>query len=946
MVLVEVLSADSAVAGQELGASVAMSPDTLLVGGTTGRFVDAPAAFSGPRGGLAVAAGDRLGPLEKLPLALASSGGGGGAASASSVGVAVSDLTALVGEPGPWDRSRAGSARVLQRGGTSGSSWKVEAELAAADGGAPGDLFGKSVAISGTRALVGAPGRNASRGAAFVFERRSGGGWVLEALLTAANGQPGDNFGHSVALDDDTAIIGSPFAVYGSTGSRRGAAYVFARSRGAGAAWGLQAVLLGSDSILGDEFGHSVAVSGNAAIVGTVRHRAGSGAVYTFARSYASVATSAPTAAPTAVSGVSAEEDDEDGNATWNGTEVPLGPASWTETGKLMAGGDGALFGTAVAVYNGTAIIGAPGSGVAGTAFIFVSGSSGWEREASLGGGKSGDQFGYSVGIASGAFIVGAPGGGAVNRSGWAYTFTWDTCASFCKGRGLLKDTAPTRCSSPACTWEVCCTDAGRCSDFSCGPSRKTRLDAPGFCAGATCKVEECCSDFDTCRPEHCGAGLRLKPASSLPARCGTILCSQIECCDLVDSCSSVTCSTGRVPLSPKPAECFTRSCGEADCCAEAVQCTSAVCSSGRGLMQKPPGQCRASPCEDAECCAPLAQCTAELCPAGTALIEPSVGRCAGTACTQEECCEDVVTCSAADCGPRFVLLAAPPPRCNMKTACTEPECCEARGVCALHQCRDGMRLSTDADVYCLKPVCRDFECCESSVACEASQCLEGFVLRDTPANCANRTCTHEDCCVRAGTCSIDVCQADAGFEPRPSLEARRCSGAVCTPEECCDRVAADKVPLSWLMGGIGLCIFIVILAIGCCTVWRIRLKARRRRAAAAAEAAAIAAAQKRPAWLEDDDEDHVYVGAGFNEAALYRHGASGFDPSAAARADEAGGFDVSSAAMAVAAGRGIGAGAGGGGNVYAGSWKAQRQGGLRAAAATAGAATPRTMDA
>lgn len=70
-----------------------------------------------------------------------------------------------------------------------------------------------SVAVSGDTALVGAPycdvAGNVVAGAAYVFVR-SGGAWVAQAKLTAADGAALDIFGYSVALSGDTALIGAP----------------------------------------------------------------------------------------------------------------------------------------------------------------------------------------------------------------------------------------------------------------------------------------------------------------------------------------------------------------------------------------------------------------------------------------------------------------------------------------------------------------------------------------------------------------------------------------------------------------------------------------------------------------------------------------------------------------------------------------------------------------
>jgi hypothetical protein len=116
----------------------------------------------------------------------------------------------------------------------SGAVWDQQAKLTASDGAAS-DNFGYSVALSGETALVAANsddiGSNSNPGSAYVFVR-SGSLWGLQAKLTASDGAAFDYFGYSVALSGETALVGA----FGDD-SQRGSAYVFVRS---GAAWSQQ----------------------------------------------------------------------------------------------------------------------------------------------------------------------------------------------------------------------------------------------------------------------------------------------------------------------------------------------------------------------------------------------------------------------------------------------------------------------------------------------------------------------------------------------------------------------------------------------------------------------------------------------------------------------------------------------------------------------------------
>ncbi len=133
--------------------------------------------------------------------------------------VGVNGDTAIVGAYGK--ASFQGAAYVFVR---SGSSWLQQQELTANDGVAH-DVFGTSVAVSGDTALVGAPGQESTmngKGYGFV---RSGSSWSQQQELTSS-GLVG-TFGRSVALSGDTAVVGAP-----KEASSKGAAYVFAPSGG------------------------------------------------------------------------------------------------------------------------------------------------------------------------------------------------------------------------------------------------------------------------------------------------------------------------------------------------------------------------------------------------------------------------------------------------------------------------------------------------------------------------------------------------------------------------------------------------------------------------------------------------------------------------------------------------------------------------------------------
>jgi hypothetical protein len=141
------------------------------------------------------------------------------------------------------------------------SGWKnmtQTAELTASDG-QNGDYFGGSVGISGNTIVVGAPeatvNGNPYEGAAYVFVEAAGG-WsnmAETAKLTASDGSPYGLFGHSVALSDDTVVVGTP-ASNGDNPSP-GTAYVFVEPSGGWTDTTQTAELSASDGVNGTSSG-------------------------------------------------------------------------------------------------------------------------------------------------------------------------------------------------------------------------------------------------------------------------------------------------------------------------------------------------------------------------------------------------------------------------------------------------------------------------------------------------------------------------------------------------------------------------------------------------------------------------------------------------------------------------------------------------------------------
>jgi hypothetical protein len=299
------------------------------------------------------------------------------------------------------------------------SGWAHAKQVAIlkAPSGQSEEEFGRSVAISGNTIVIGTPARavggHIGQGAAYVFVKpASGWSHVSPPLqLTATRGQANEFFGESVAVSGNEVFVGAPGRKIGRHAAQ-GAVDVFALSRSRTAGPTQIAELTASDGQADDALGISVAVSGQSVLAGADLHRVGAvqqGAAYIFVR-------------------------------------PPHGWSDAHETAKLTAGQGqgGELFGRIVAIWHGTAVVGAPGhEGVAaeeGAAYVFVEPASGWAGSlnptAQLAASDPGkdDEFGGALAISEGVIAAGAPGHttGKRTEQGAGYIFAkpttgWDT---------------------------------------------------------------------------------------------------------------------------------------------------------------------------------------------------------------------------------------------------------------------------------------------------------------------------------------------------------------------------------------------------------------------------------------------------------------------------------------------------------------------------------------
>lgn len=295
------LAGSNAEAGDGFGSSVAISGDTVVIGATgedsaaTGVNGDETSNAASNSG--AVYVFTRSGTVWTQQAYLKASNTGVDDAFGSKVAISGdtivvgttaedSNATGVDGDGGNNAASAAGAAYVFSRSGT---TWTQQAYLKASNAEA-GDGFGVSVAVSGDTVVVGANWEDSSAsgvdgnqgngslesGAAYVFVR-NGMTWTQQAYLKAVNTRDGDWFGSAVAVSGDTVVVGaqredsSTKGVNGSGGAGyyeynwAGAAYIFVRN---GSTWSHQAFLKASNTDDLDQFGISVAISGDTVAVG------------------------------------------------------------------------------------------------------------------------------------------------------------------------------------------------------------------------------------------------------------------------------------------------------------------------------------------------------------------------------------------------------------------------------------------------------------------------------------------------------------------------------------------------------------------------------------------------------------------------------------------------------------------------------------------------------
>ena len=332
----------------------------------------------------------------------------------------------------------SGAAYVYRR--TNGE-WQLEQTLTPGDGAAK-DRFGHSVSIYGTTIVVSAPrddDMGTNSGSVYVFEFDPATKTFVEGRkITDPKGRAKDLFGESVAVDGSTLVVGA--RLDDGLGTNSGSAFVFNRNRGGSQNWGIRRKLKASTAAAFSQFGSSVDIEGDYIVVGARRDDVdgvNAGGAYVFERNtggpqrFGEVARLAPSGigardefgTSVAVSGNSvlagaplSDTTASDAGAAYIFDKDGGGTDNWGQTQQFPGNAKSDLFGQAVALDGTVAVVGSPQSDIgaanAGSAVAYqFDPASGWQLDyvVTADSPTRGDQFASSVAVSNGTVTLGVP---------------------------------------------------------------------------------------------------------------------------------------------------------------------------------------------------------------------------------------------------------------------------------------------------------------------------------------------------------------------------------------------------------------------------------------------------------------------------------------------------------------------------------------------------------
>ncbi|MDZ4687532.1 MAG: immunoglobulin domain-containing protein, partial [Planctomycetaceae bacterium] len=275
-----------------------------------------------------------------------------------------------------------------------GATWPVQQIIRASDFNS-NDHFGASVSVLGNRLVVGAPEDNNAEGvdagSAYVYTRSSGV-WGGQFRISPSQLEAGDQFGVSVGIVSSNRIVVGAYGDNTGALNNSGAAYIFDSQLQVfpnPPIWVVSEVLIPTDVASGDNFGYSLAVSGNVVVVGSLLDDNGGGV-------------------------------DAGSAYVFTYTEFPPALRGWDAGVKLLSGGNDPddQFGFSVAIEGEVIVVGVPnddnaGGPNAGTAVVYKKfPGAGWSEQVRFAApdAAAGDYFGVSVAISGGNLVAGSFG--------------------------------------------------------------------------------------------------------------------------------------------------------------------------------------------------------------------------------------------------------------------------------------------------------------------------------------------------------------------------------------------------------------------------------------------------------------------------------------------------------------------------------------------------------
>jgi hypothetical protein len=446
---VKKITANDGEALDYFGYSVAICGDTVVVGAYEDDDKGAAYIFKQDEGGI-----DNWGQVQKITAS------DGFAEDAFGYSVAISVDTVVVGaHHDDVNGDSSGAAYIFYRDQGGPDNWGEVKKITAGDGEYL-DIFGHSVAISVDTVVVGAPyedeqGQN--KGAAYIFNRHEGGadhwGEVKKIMGSDCVGAGADEFGWSVSIDENILAVGAR-----QWGSAVGAAYIFYRNEGGTGNWGEVQKIIASDGAPDDCFGVSVSISGDTIVVGANQY-------YNFQIGYAYIlyrnqggadnwgevskiipddgadrdefGGSVAISGDRLIVGAHLNDDNEtDSGASYVYYRDEGGFDSWGQVKKIIGrgGAAGDEFGCSVSISEDTVVVGAHldewgAFSDSGSAYVFYrdeSDAQKWLRVKNIGNTAlaNDDFFGCSVSISGDTVVAGAKG--YLNDDGGAFIYYRD----------------------------------------------------------------------------------------------------------------------------------------------------------------------------------------------------------------------------------------------------------------------------------------------------------------------------------------------------------------------------------------------------------------------------------------------------------------------------------------------------------------------------------------